>query len=158
MKVLATLCAAGLLALTAQAVAAATLSPINTCFTGAGDTSFSKRGIAIGCHGRFTGDIDSTGIGHIVTVSFTPGSALCGVINTKNLPWNTTASTAISGGGGTASIAGVAVNTAFGNCGPSTVPISIDKGGQITISKATLPGGCTVTATIQTTPPISVTP
>ncbi|MDR3507315.1 MAG: activator of alkane oxidation [Caulobacteraceae bacterium] len=152
MKILATLGATALLALglTTQA-SAVSLSPTSTTFSATGSTSLTKLGITIGCTASFTGNIDGAGVGHIATASFSPGSALCSGIGTTGLPWTATALTSTGSGAGTGSIAGVAVTTALGNCGPSTLPVTMNTTGVLSFSGASLSGGCTVTGSIQTT-------
>ncbi|MDR3507316.1 MAG: activator of alkane oxidation [Caulobacteraceae bacterium] len=160
MKTLATLSATALLALglASQAFAAPTLGPVSTSFTGMGTTSMTKSGITIGCNANFTGSINSTGAGQISTAAFTAGNFLCPLITATNLPWPAAAVTAGGGGAGTANILTVAVSTPLGNCGPSTLPTSINTTGVISFSGVPLSGGCTVSGSIQSTPHVFVVP
>lgn len=129
------------------------LSPKSTKFTGTGNTSATKNGISLPCKAHFTGNTSSTGVGHITGGSFTDTTKVgCTAVKLINLPWKALAKTATK-----VVIYNVEFSSPIGNCGPGNLP-TILKNGVVTFTDVPLPGGCTVSGKITTTPKVSVVP
>lgn len=123
--------------------------PLNTNFTGSGTTSATKNGVTLKCNAKFTGDVDGQGLGHIKSGSFS-GQLGCSSVGLKNLPWK---AQAVSKTGG--NIYNVTFTSPIGNCGPGTLPVTLQNG-VITFNNKSLPGGCTVSGSITTSPKLSI--
>ena len=135
----------------ASQAAAFSFSPKNTSFTASGSTSLTKGTLTVPCTAHFTGHTSSTGVGSVLTASFS-GSSLCTAIKATDLPWPAKATSAT-----TAVVSHVAVTASiFGTCGPSNVPTTVSKTGVITFSNVTLTPNCKVKGSVTTTPPVTI--
>jgi hypothetical protein len=122
-------------------------------FTGDGDTSATKNGVSLPCKAHFTGSITRTGVGYVKSGSFKDNGAVgCTSVKLTNLPWKSTAVSATR-----AKIFNVTFTSPIGNCGPGTLPTTL-KNGVISFTAVPLPGGCTVSGKITTSPTISIVP
>jgi len=135
----------------AYAVTVSPAGPIS--LTGA--TTLTKSGIAISCTATMAGSVTAAGGISITSAKFT-GNSLCSLVSPTSLPWSGQVLSTTS-----LSLSGVAVNTALGNCGPSTVGASItenptQKETIIGLSNQSLSGGCTVSGSLTTTPYLTV--
>lgn len=132
-----------------SAVAAYHLSPEGTHFKGTGQTSATKNGVTLTCNAVFHGSVNANGIGHVTSGSFS-GALGCSSVTLSNLPWKAKAVSATE-----ADIYNVTFQSPIGNCGPGTLPTTVNNG-TITFTNQALPGGCTVSGNITTTPAISI--
>ncbi len=125
------------------------LSPENSTFSGTGTTSATKSGITLKCTAKFTGNVNSTGVGFVTGGTFS-GELGCSSVTLGNLPWTSDAVSAT-----TVDIKNVTFNSPIGNCGPGTLPVTL-KNGVISFTNKSLKGGCTVSGSITTSPKLSI--
>lgn len=129
------------------------LSPTSTSFTGTGNTSATKNGISLPCKAHFTGNTSRTGVGHITGGSFQNTTKIgCTAVKLINLPWKALAKTRTK-----VIIYNVEFSSPIGNCGPGNLPTRL-KSGVVTFTDVPLPGGCTVSGKIKTSPTVSIVP
>lgn len=126
------------------------LIPENTNFTGSGRTSATVNGITLKCAASLTGSVDNTGVGSITGGSFT-GQLGCSSVQLTNLPWTATAATRF-----TVRITNVTFSTPIGDCGPGTLTVKLGQRGYFSWTNASLPGGCTISGHILTSPKLSI--
>lgn len=125
------------------------LIPENTKFTGKGNTSATKSGITLKCTADFGGDVDGTGTGYVNSGSFT-GELGCSSVTLKNLPWKS-----VAVGKSAVHIENVTFDSPIGNCGPGTIAVKLASG-IISFSNVQLPGNCTISGRITTSPKLSI--
>jgi hypothetical protein len=153
MKTAIALTAAGLLSFGLAGPAAAYhLIPLNTSFTGTGSTSATKNGVSLACKATFHGHVDANGVGWVDDGSFKNGDLGCTAVSLSNLPWKSTANKATK-----VKILNATFSSPIGNCGPGTVQVRV-KNGVISFTDVPLPGGCTVSGKIKTSPALSIVP
>jgi len=128
-------------------------TPTKTKFAATGTLMLTALGDTISCKTKLVGKTSSTGKASITSATFSGKSEICGLITPTDLPWKTTAKTAVK-----ATIMNVAVSGAGQTCGPSNVSITVSSGGAFTFNNATLSGGCSIDGTLQTSPVITITP
>lgn len=129
------------------------LNPEGANFTGTGTTSATKNGITLPCKAKFTGKVTSTGVGFVTSGSFTDnGSIGCTSVQLSGLPWKS-----VAVGASRVNIYKVTFTSPIGNCGPGTLPVAL-KNGVIRFTTVPLPGGCTVSGAITTSPKLSIVP
>jgi hypothetical protein len=129
------------------------LSPASTKFTGTGPTSATTSGgVKLACTAKFAGSTTAAGVGKITSGSFT-GPLGCTSVTLGNLPWKAQALTAKTG-----EILNVEFDTPIGNCGPGTLPASINGTGVISFNSTNLKGCSSVSGTIATTPHVTIVP
>jgi hypothetical protein len=155
MKPAIAITAAGLLSLGilgTTPAAAYHLSPAGN-FTGDGNTSATKNGISLPCKAHFTGKVNSRGVGYVTGGSFKENGKIgCVSVRLQNLPWKALAKSATK-----VKIYNVTFSSPIGNCGPGDLPVH-SSGGVITFKAVPLPGGCTVSGKITTTPTVNIVP
>lgn len=151
MKTAIAIAAAGLVSfgIIDTASAAYEFNPENTSFTGTGMTSATKNGITLKCNATFKGKVDVNGVGHVTSGSFT-GQVGCSSVTLGNLPWKSLAISATK-----ARIYNVKFNSPIGNCGPGNLTTTL-KNGVVSFTNQPLPGGCTVSGNITTSPKLSI--
>ncbi|HWA90298.1 MAG TPA: hypothetical protein VG889_09705 [Rhizomicrobium sp.] len=128
------------------------LTPENSTFTGTGNTSATKNGVTLPCKAKFTGAVDSKGVGSVTSGTFS-GQVGCSSVGLSNLPWTAKAKSATK-----VSILNVTFTSPIGNCGPGTLPVKVSGTGVISFKNVALPGGCTVTGKIKTKPALAIVP
>ncbi len=147
-----TFAALSLAALTSGAAFAAGITPTGA-FSGIGTITFSFGPTTVSCTANFTGTVDADGTAEVTAVSITGGS-FCPLVHVAALPWKVTAAGTTSG-----EIAGMAISSPFGSCGPSPVNFSWSNStSELTMNNVPLSGGCHVTGTLTTTPSLVFTP
>jgi hypothetical protein len=128
------------------------LSPTGN-FTGEGKTSATKNGVTLPCIAHFTGKVTTAGVGYVTSGTFTDNGGIgCTSVKLSHLPWRAVAVNARR-----ARIANVTFTSPIGNCGPGYLPVAL-KNGVIRFTTVALPGGCTVSGTITTSPKVSIVP
>ena len=127
------------------------LTPVGTSFTGAGSTSATKNGVTLQCKAKFQGNVDDTGVGFVTSGTFT-GDIGCTSVGLGGLPWKSVAKSAKK-----VNILKVSFTSPIGNCGPGTVPVTV-KNGTIKFTNVPLTGGCTISGSIKTSPPLAIVP
>jgi len=150
MKAVIALAACTMLAGTAPA-AAYHLIPENSTFTGTGKTSATKNGVSLPCKANFTGHVDKKGIGYVDSGTFS-GQVGCSTVGLANLPWKSVARSATR-----VVILNVQFTSPIGDCGPGSLKVRLSDG-VISFKNQSLPGGCTVTGKITTSPTVSIVP
>jgi hypothetical protein len=125
------------------------LIPENKSFVGNGTTSATKNGVTLKCTAKFTGKINSKGVGSVTGGSFS-GALGCSSVGLQGLPWTATATSATTG-----NILKVTFTSPIGNCGPGTLPVKLTNG-VISFTNVSLPGSCKVSGNIKTTPKVSI--
>src|SRR5206468_394937 len=106
------------------------------------------------CKAHFTGNVDSSGIGHFTGGSFAGTAASgCDKLMPANLPWKVVASTKRK-----AKVMNAAID-ALGNayCGPSTVPVTL-KSGVMSFTAVPMAHNCSVSGHLTTSPPLAIVP
>lgn len=152
MKTVIAIASAAVLTVATVAPAAAYhLEPKGTSFTGTGNTQATKNGITLPCKAKFQGHVDAKGIGFVDSGSFT-GQVGCTSVGLGGLPWKSVAKSATK-----VTITNVSFTSPIGNCGPGNLPVKIIDG-KIRFKDVPLPGGCTVTGVISTSPAVSIQP
>jgi len=154
MKTALVIIAAGLMSFGIAGItpaAAYHLTPEGTSFTGTGKTSATKNGVSLPCKANFTGHVDSNGIGWVDGGTFT-GQVGCSTVKLINLPWKSVAKAATR-----VKILNVTFSSPIGDCGPGTIPVKLVNG-NITFNTVAMPGGCTVSGKITTSPTLSIVP
>lgn len=151
MKTAIAIAAAGLMSFGVidTASAAFELNPESTSFTGTGTTSATKNGITLMCNATFKGKVNSAGVGKVTGGSFS-GQVGCSSVGLSNLPWKSVAINATQ-----VKIHNVTFTSPIGNCGPGNLTVGLS-GGVISFNNQALPGGCTVSGSITTTPSLSI--
>lgn len=150
MKTAIAIITAGAMSLGIVAPAAAFhLNPENTTFTGKGKTSATKNGISLPCKANFKGHVDQNGVGFVDSGSF-KGQIGCSSVTLANLPWEADAT-----GKKTVILRNVQFSTPIGDCGPGDLETKLVKG-VIKFTADPLPGGCTVSGKITTSPTVSI--
>lgn len=150
MKTAIAIAAAGLMSFGIVNTAAAYhLSPESTKFTGTGTTSATVNGVTLSCNASFNGKTTATGVGKITGGSFS-GALGCSSVTLSNLPWKAKAVSATA-----VKIKNVTFQSPIGNCGPGTLKTTL-KNGVVSFTNQPLPGGCTVTGNITTSPTLSI--
>ena len=151
MKTAIVIAAAGLMSfgMIDSALAAYELNPESTNFTGTGTTSATKNGITLKCNASFTGSVDANGVGSITGGSFS-GQLGCSSVGLSGLPWKALAISATK-----VKIFGVTFTSPIGNCGPGNLKTTL-KAGVIKFTNQPLPGSCTVSGKITTSPTLSI--
>lgn len=150
MKKAIAIAAAGLMSFgTVDTAFAYHLTPESTNFTGTGKTTATKNGITLNCNASLKGNVDSQGVGHITSGSFS-GNLGCSSVGLQNLPWKSTA-VALS----KIVIAGVEFTSPIGNCGPGNLKVTL-KAGVVSFSNLPLKGGCTVGGSLKTSPTLKI--
>ncbi|OQS40981.1 hypothetical protein [Chromobacterium haemolyticum] len=159
--------AAAALSLVAASAFAVTITPPGPGgaampFSAVGPAKVSKLGIDLDCKAVFSGTVDGYGNVAITSASFS-GGALCKLIKpTASVasPWTGHVDTATQ-----LTLDNVSVNVkspiAGGLCGPTKIVGSVADNGSETViglDAAQLSGGCSITATLNTTPYMRVTP
>uniref|UniRef100_B0SXK9 Putative activator of alkane oxidation n=1 Tax=Caulobacter sp. (strain K31) TaxID=366602 RepID=B0SXK9_CAUSK len=135
----------------AASASAASLTPANGAFTGAGAMSLSnKDSLTIPCTANFTGHT-TAGVGTIDYANFS-GNGVCAMI-IKNGTWTVNAT-----GSGTATITGVAFLLGGVACGPATINVAVSSGGLITFSNQALNANCIISGSVQTSPVVNAIP
>ncbi|POA97187.1 activator protein [Chromobacterium sinusclupearum] len=131
-------------------------------FSAVGPATVSKGGVDVDCNAVFSGTVDGAGNIRITSAAF-KGIPVCRMIKasaTAATPWvgRVTAQNQLA-------IVGVMVDVQApilgGQCGPSQIAGTIsDNGSETTIglSSAPLAGGCAISAKLNTTPYMHVTP
>jgi hypothetical protein len=120
-------------------------------FTGDGKTSATKNGISLPCIAHFTGLVNKRGIGYVTGGSFKDdGKIGCATVSLQGLPWKAVATTCCK-----VVIHNVTFHSTIGDCGPGNLPVHAS-GGVISFKAVPLPGGCTVTGKITTSPTVSI--
>jgi hypothetical protein len=134
--------------LTSQAQAFS-LNPKSTVFTLSGPVTFNVTGVTINCSITMTGNVDSSGVGHITSVSVS-GGGICPLVMPTRLPWTLTATgpTALTLSGLSFTITGLV------SAGPGPALVSLS-GGTLTLS-TTLSGGLTVYSRLNSSTPLSI--
>ena len=127
------------------------LIPESATFDGTGKTSATKSGVTLPCTADLQGSVDSKGRGSVTGGSFS-GQVGCSSVGLLGTPWKALAKTAT-----TAVISNVEFSSPIGNCGPGNLKVKV-KNGKITFKNAPLPGGCTISGTIKTSPTLSIVP
>lgn len=152
MNKLVTLAAVGLISVGfASSASALTFSPAGTKFTATGMTSLTKNGVTVPCTAKFKYKTTTNGKKVKVTsATFSDASGTCAAITATNFPWIGTPTSMT-----TADIAGAAVTSPLGNCGPGTVPVTVS-GGNLTFNGILNPGMCMVSGTLVSSPPITI--
>lgn len=154
MKTLATLALASAVTFGgAPGAAAFKLAPPSATFSGSGPVSFTTTGGAYECKLSVRGSTNNKGVGKITTAIFTPGASACANTVASGLPWKVKAVSAT-----TAKIVNLTINSAFGPCGPATVPVAINGGGVWSINAPVPPACSNVNASFPTSPPIVIVP
>ena len=123
--------------------------PLSTNFTGTGTTSATKNGVTLKCNATFQGNVNASGVGSITSGTFT-GALGCSSVGLQGLPWK---AAAVSKTG--AIIYKVTFTSPIGNCGPGNLKTTL-KNGVVTFSNRSLPGGCTVSGNVKTSPKLSI--
>ncbi len=150
MKTAIAIAAAGLMSFGVVNTAAAYhLTPESTSFTGTGTTSATKNGVTLSCTANFTGKVGATGVGKITGGTFS-GALGCSSVTLQNLPWTSKAVSATN-----VKISNVTFASPIGNCGPGALKVTL-KGGVVSFTNLALPGGCTVSGSITTSPTLSI--
>ena len=127
------------------------LIPESSDFTGSGKTSATKNGITLKCNANFTGNVNRKGVGLITGGSFT-GAVGCSSVGLGGLPWKSVATSATK-----IKIVNVSFTSPIGDCGPGNLVVKLSSG-VITFKGKALPGGCTVSGTVTTSPTLSIVP
>ena len=136
-----------------DSASASSFSPTSTKFTATGATVLMKAGYSISCTAKLRGDIDKLGKAKIESASFT-GSTACADSTTGGLPWRFAATSTDRG-----TIIGVTLTPGpLGVCGPGKIPITLILSGTISFYDAPLGGGCAMSGSLKTTPPITIGP
>ena len=135
--------------ITSAYAAAYEFRPLSTSFTGTGTTSATKLGITLKCNATINGKVDSVGVGQITSGSFS-GALGCSSVGLQGLPWK---ALAVSKTGAT--IYKVTFTSPIGNCGPGNLKTTL-KNGVVTFTNRSLPGGCTVSGKLTTSPKLSI--
>ena len=157
MKSILTIAAIGLVAAGFASSASAAgykFSPPSTKFTGAGTTSATTQGVTIACNANLKGNDSASGVGKVMSGSFSNGGgtngADCPFVTFSNTPWKMKAT-----GPTTATVYGVDFSSPVGSC-TGNLPITLS-GGVITFNSPL--GACTqVSGTLTTTPTLSIVP
>lgn len=106
------------------------------------------------CKLSIRGVTTAKGKAKITAAVFSPGASACANTVATGLPWKAKAT-----GAATAKISNLALTSAFGPCGPASVPVAVSGGGLWTISAAPVPPACaTFSAMLPTAPPIVIVP
>ena len=131
-------------------------------FSAVGPAKVGKLGVDLDCKAVFSGTVDGYGNVAITSASFS-GGVLCKVIKptaSVTAPWTGHLDTATQ-----LTLDNVAVNVkspiAGGLCGPTKIVGSVADNGSETViglDAAQLSGGCSISATLSTTPYMRVTP
>ena len=127
------------------------LIPENSDFTGTGKTSATKNGVTLPCTANFTGHVDKKGRGYVDSGTFS-GQVGCSTVGLANLPWKGAVKSATK-----MVIENVQFTSPIGDCGPGNLKVKLSDG-VISFKNQPLPGGCTVTGKITTTPTLSIVP
>ena len=152
MKTATALSAAGLFSFMIAGItpaAAFHLTPENSNFTGKGWTSATKNGVSLKCKAKFKGNVDSSGIGHVTSGTFS-GQVGCSTVTLSNLPWKGTAVAKA-----TTELDDVTFSSPIGDCGPGNIDVKLIDG-VIKFTAVPLTGGCTVSGKITTTPTLAI--
>jgi hypothetical protein len=144
--------AAAVLALVAAGAASAySFTPTATNFTAQGSATFVMGGVSTTCAAAVQGKVNAKGVPMFNSVSLS-GSSACAAIQATGLHWNLRASSLSAGRIMTASF--VSAST---TCGPGNIRIAVDGAGGISFSNAPL-GACTLSASLATSPALSIVP
>jgi hypothetical protein len=127
------------------------LIPEGQSFTGTGKTSATKNGITLACKAKFQGNVDNNGVGSITAGTFS-GELGCSSVGLSGLPWK-----AVAKGATKVTISNVTFTSPIGNCGPGNLVVKLANG-VISFKNLPLPGGCTVSGKITTSPTVSIVP
>ena len=128
-------------------------SPKSAAFTAMGSFGLTQNGVTDSCAAHLRGSTDPKGHAKLTAARFT-GSTACAAIQRWGMPWRGKPDSS-----DTAVISGVSLSGPTGLCGPGSVLVAVNDSGTWTIAgNDVLPGGCTVTGTLQTTPAITIVP
>ncbi|WP_394827377.1 hypothetical protein [Pendulispora albinea] len=131
--------------------AAFRLTPVSTNFTATGSTTLKQGSMTLPCTAHFSGATDAAGGGAVTGANFSGGS-ICSSLGARGFPWTITADSLTQ-----VTIRNVTVASLAGTCGPSTVTATYDSAaGTLTFNDAQLSGGCSVSGTLTTSPPITI--
>ncbi|MGI8839601.1 MAG: hypothetical protein ACR2F8_02260 [Caulobacteraceae bacterium] len=129
---------------------ASSFSPRHTGFFANGTVTLGNQQTNTKCEVSLKGQVNKKGVAKIDSLVLN-GNSACAGTRANGLPWKTLASGLTLG-----KIVGFAFSGTFlGACGPGTVPFTDNSGGMWTLA-GTLPSGCTVNGTVNTTPPIVI--
>lgn len=140
---------------TSASAFAVTVSPAGPISL-SGSTTLTKSGNTTGCQATMAGAVSHTGEISITSAKFT-GNPLCADITAAGMPWTGHVLSATG-----LSLDNVAVHTPLGACGPTMVSADIAGSTKpqddttISLSSQSLSGGCTVSGSLTTTPPLKV--
>ena len=128
-------------------------SPAPKSFFALGTLALGNQQTSIKCDVSLKGKVNKSGVAKIDSLFFSGAQSACANTTATGLPWKTLASSATLG-----KIVGFGYTGAFlGTCGPGTVPFTDSASGAWTLA-GSIPGGCSVNGTLNTTPPIVIVP
>lgn len=137
------------LCLLAGSAAAATLSPVDQKFHMLGFVSVSAPQLGLTCNVRIEGRVDANGLARVSYANIKSANG-CMKVSFSGLPWKFSAT-----GTGTGKIGKVIIDGPLTACGPRTVPVEISGAGEISFNNVTMPGKCSISGSLQSTPAIS---
>jgi hypothetical protein len=138
----------------AQSAAAYSVSPLNTAYTATGPATIrTAAGSVINCTLTITGRTLSNGKAKTFTAAFSAGDAACVNTTASDLPWMSPVLNAT-----TLKLEHFTVTTPDGTCGPIMIRPADNASGVWTVTNASVPPGCTFSATLATTPAITIVP
>jgi hypothetical protein len=129
-------------------------TPRNTNFSAIGPVTITTQQGVMNCTVTFQGVTTGRGELEFINASFNGSEDACFensfVGNPYYVPANGTKRGKILGVSGFGSL--------LGSCGPGNLPFVAGKTGVWTLKKTTLPGGCTVSGSVTTSPAITILP
>ncbi len=136
---------------------AASFTPRSTSFSATGQAGLGTQGGSISCTLTIKGKTTRKGRAKITSTRFSGSDTRCAATTFMGLPWPARAGGS-SGGVGSAKILKVALTSPVtGACGPGAAPVQVfSTGGWDLVTS--LPPACSLSATLQTSPPITVAP
>lgn len=151
MKIVLTMAATFALSASVVSVShAASIGPVGP-FTASGSAALTKGSVPVMCTATFTGSVLPDGTAQITAATF-KGGLLCGGIKGAKLPWRVVANSASE-----VVIADVTVNTPLGACTTGQlVGVWSNEAAELNYAKVPLQPNCTITATLGTTPRLSI--